>query len=46
MLGSDLPVGLQITCRPFQERRALEIALAIENIVGRPPAPDLNSFLN
>jgi aspartyl-tRNA(Asn)/glutamyl-tRNA(Gln) amidotransferase subunit A len=46
MLGSDLPVGLQITCRPFQERRALEIALAIENIVGRPPTPDLGSFLD
>jgi aspartyl-tRNA(Asn)/glutamyl-tRNA(Gln) amidotransferase subunit A len=46
MFGSDLPVALQITCRPFEERRALEIALAIENIVGRPPSPDLSSFLN
>jgi aspartyl-tRNA(Asn)/glutamyl-tRNA(Gln) amidotransferase subunit A len=46
MLGSDLPVGLQITCRPFEERRALEIALAIEKIVGRPPSPDISSFLS
>jgi aspartyl-tRNA(Asn)/glutamyl-tRNA(Gln) amidotransferase subunit A len=46
MFGSPLPVALQITCRPFEERRALEIALAIENIVGRPPSPDLSAFLN
>ncbi len=46
MLGSDLPVGLQITCAPRAERRALAIALAVEAIVGEPSRPDLTSFLN
>ena len=44
-LGSTLPVGLQITCRPFEERRALAIALAIEDLVGVPPMADVASFI-
>ncbi len=41
----DLPVGLQIVCRPFAEAEALSIALAVEQIVGQPPRPDLQAFL-
>lgn len=43
--GSALPVGLQIICPPYQEARALSIALAIEGMVGAPPPPDLTGFL-
>jgi Asp-tRNA(Asn)/Glu-tRNA(Gln) amidotransferase A subunit family amidase len=45
-LGSALPVGLQITCRPFEERRALAIAMAVEALVGPPPGPDLGPFVS
>jgi aspartyl-tRNA(Asn)/glutamyl-tRNA(Gln) amidotransferase subunit A len=44
-LGSTLPVGLQITCCPFEERRVLSIALAIEQLVGAPPRPDVAQFV-
>lgn len=44
MLGASLPVGLQITCNPLEEERALGIALALENLFGLPPQPDLSSF--
>jgi aspartyl-tRNA(Asn)/glutamyl-tRNA(Gln) amidotransferase subunit A len=43
--GSALPVGLQVVCRAGQEMRLLEISLAIEQIIGMPPVPDLNAFL-
>jgi len=45
-LGASLPVGLQVTCRPFEERRALAIARAIEDLVGSPPRPDLMPFVS
>jgi aspartyl-tRNA(Asn)/glutamyl-tRNA(Gln) amidotransferase subunit A len=44
-LGAPLPVGLQLSCRPFEEDGALAIALAIEQRVGLPSAPDLSAFL-
>ena len=44
-LGSDLPVGLQILCPHRQDARALSIALAVEEVVGVPPRPDLARFL-
>ncbi len=45
MLGSALPVGLQLLCPANHEARALAIALAIEDLVGPPPRPDLSGFL-
>jgi aspartyl-tRNA(Asn)/glutamyl-tRNA(Gln) amidotransferase subunit A len=45
MLGSALPVGLQVLCPANREARALAIALAIEDLVGPPPRPDLAGFL-
>jgi aspartyl-tRNA(Asn)/glutamyl-tRNA(Gln) amidotransferase subunit A len=44
-LGAPLPVGLQLSCRPFDEDNALAIALAIEERVGLPSPPDLSDFL-
>jgi aspartyl-tRNA(Asn)/glutamyl-tRNA(Gln) amidotransferase subunit A len=43
-LIAPLPVGLQVTCRPFQEERALSIALALERVVGPPRMPDISAF--
>jgi aspartyl-tRNA(Asn)/glutamyl-tRNA(Gln) amidotransferase subunit A len=45
MPGAALPVGLQILCPANREARALAIALAIEDLVGLPPRPDLGGFL-
>jgi aspartyl-tRNA(Asn)/glutamyl-tRNA(Gln) amidotransferase subunit A len=42
--GARLPVGLQLSCSPFEEDRALAIALALEQHIGLPPAPDLSGF--
>jgi aspartyl-tRNA(Asn)/glutamyl-tRNA(Gln) amidotransferase subunit A len=44
-LGAHLPVGLQVSCRPFEEDHALAVALALEQRIGRPTAPDLSEFL-
>jgi aspartyl-tRNA(Asn)/glutamyl-tRNA(Gln) amidotransferase subunit A len=44
-LGSDLPVGLQIVCAPGEDRQLLAVACAVENLLGRPAAPDLSGFL-
>jgi hypothetical protein len=44
-LGAHLPVGLQLSCRPFEEDHALAIALALEQRIGLPTAPDLSGFL-
>ena len=44
-LGAPLPVGLQLSCRPFEEDTALAIALAFEERMGLPSAPDLSGFL-
>jgi aspartyl-tRNA(Asn)/glutamyl-tRNA(Gln) amidotransferase subunit A len=42
----DLPIGLQIVCSPNADRSLLSIAMAIETVIGRSPAPDLNGFHN
>lgn len=44
-LGAPLPVGLQLSCRPFEEKNALSIALAFEERIGLPSAPELSGFL-
>jgi aspartyl-tRNA(Asn)/glutamyl-tRNA(Gln) amidotransferase subunit A len=44
-LGAPLPVGLQLSCRPFEEDATLAIALAFEERMGVPAAPDLSGFL-
>jgi aspartyl-tRNA(Asn)/glutamyl-tRNA(Gln) amidotransferase subunit A len=41
---AHLPVGLQISCAPFEEERALGIALALERIFGLPRFPDVSAF--
>ncbi len=43
--GAPLPVGMQVICPGFAELKLLSIALAIEQIVGPPPMPDLSGFL-
>ena len=43
--GSPLPVGLQVMCLDFHESKLLSIALAIEDVIGEPPRPDLEAFL-
>ncbi len=45
MLGSALPVGLQIVCPGDADARALSIARAIEDLTGPPPVPDLTAFV-
>ena len=42
---APLPVGLQILCPPGHDARALAIALALEQLLGPPPRPDLAAFL-
>ena len=42
---ASLPVGLQILCPAQQDARALSIALALEQLFGPPPKPDLAGFL-
>lgn len=42
--GAGLPVGLQISCAPFEEEHALRIALALERIFGLPRFPDVSVF--
>ena len=44
--GSTLPVGLQLMALGGQDARLLSIALAVEEVVGLPPKPDLSGFLN
>jgi aspartyl-tRNA(Asn)/glutamyl-tRNA(Gln) amidotransferase subunit A len=41
-----LPVGLQIVCPPRHDSELLSIALAIEDIVGRPLRPELSGFVD
>ena len=45
-LGAQLPVGLQVVCPGGGDADALSIALAIEDVVGSPPHPDLSGFLD
>jgi len=41
MTGGGLPVGLEIDGPLGSDRRLLAIGLAIEQLLGKPPAPDL-----
>ena len=43
--GGSLPVGLQITCAPFEEAKLLSIACLIEDMVGPPTRPDVTRFI-
>lgn len=44
MLGSSLPVGLQIMCSANDDASLLSIAQGIEQALGRPPEFDLSEF--
>ena len=44
-LGPQLPVGAQVVCPGGGDANALSIALAIEDVDGSPPHPDLSGFL-
>ena len=44
--GSDLPVGMQLMCLGGQDLKLMSIALAVEEVVGLPPTPDLTGFLD
>jgi aspartyl-tRNA(Asn)/glutamyl-tRNA(Gln) amidotransferase subunit A len=45
--GADapLPVGLQVLCPGGADAQALAIALALEQLLGPPPRPDLSALL-
>lgn len=45
-LGAPLPVGLQIMGAPDDDAALLACAQAVEAALGRPPLPDVSSFLN
>lgn len=45
MYGSELPVGLQVLCRDDHIAQALSIGLAIEQVTGVPPMPDVTRFV-
>jgi len=44
--SGSLPIGLQIICPEGADVQALSIALAIEEVLGLPQAPDMAVFLN
>lgn len=44
--GSTLPVGLQLMCPGGEDLKLMSIAPAVEGVVGLPPRPDLNGFLD
>lgn len=39
-----LPVGLQTICPGGADARALSVAIALENLFGAPPRPDMSGF--
>ena len=43
--GSALPVGFQLMCPYGDESRMMAVALALEQVFGRPPRPDLGGFV-
>ncbi|MGH6612463.1 MAG: amidase [Burkholderiaceae bacterium] len=45
-LCGTLPVGLQLCCAPGDDARLLEVARAVEEVVGRAPAPDVRKFIS
>ena len=44
MLGSELPVGLQVISAGGDDAGALAVARAVEDLFGPPPVPDLGGF--
>ena len=42
---NTLPIGLQIICNKNDDNKAVDIALALENIFGEPKLPDVKKFL-
>ena len=44
-LCGTLPVGLQLCCAPGDDAHLLEVARAVEEVVGRAPAPDVRKFV-
>jgi aspartyl-tRNA(Asn)/glutamyl-tRNA(Gln) amidotransferase subunit A len=45
-LCGTLPVGLQLCSAPGEDAHLLEVAKAVEEIVGRAPAPDMRNFVS
>ena len=43
--GPEFPVGLQVVCPRGRDADALSIALAIEDVIGPPPRPNVSGFL-
>ena len=43
-LCGTLPVGLQLCCAPGEDRHLLEVARAVEDVVGRAPTLDVRKF--
>ena len=44
-LRGTLPVGLQLCCAPGDDEHLLAVARAVEDVVGRAPAPDVAPFV-
>ena len=40
---NDLPIGMQVVGRPFEDEKTLSISAAIEKIVGRLPIPSISN---
>ena len=45
-LRGTLPVGLQLCCAPGQDPHLLEVARAVEEVVGLAPPPDVRKFVS
>ena len=45
-LCGTLPVGLQLCCAPGEDVHLLEVATAVEDVIGRAPAPDVEVFVS
>jgi aspartyl-tRNA(Asn)/glutamyl-tRNA(Gln) amidotransferase subunit A len=45
-LCGTLPVGLQLCCAPGEDAHLLEVARAVEQVVGRAPLPDVRKFVS
>ena len=45
-LCGTLPVGLQLCCAPGEDTHLLEVARAVEEVVGRAPLPDTRKFVS
>ena len=45
-LRGTLPVGLQLCCAPGEDAHLLEVAGAVEDVVGRALAPDVRKFVS